>query len=128
MLALPQHAYELSSLIYNLVSSGNLREVFPAELSAWLTFDVDESGPEKPLDEMWTEENPMTPFVANGASKEEQEKALAFWKSTAAFVERAGLKAGGSGLIINGRVSYLYLFTAPSHRTDCRRRWSNSED
>lgn len=95
-------------MIYNLVSSGNLREVFPAELSAWLTFDVDESGPEKPLDEMWTEENPMTAFVASGASKEEQEKALAFWQSTAPFVERAGLKTGASGIIINGRVSPLY--------------------
>ncbi|ORY74278.1 hypothetical protein BCR35DRAFT_306724 [Leucosporidium creatinivorum] len=114
-LALPEHAYELSSLIYNLISSGNLCEVFPAELSTWLTFDIDESGPEKPLDEMWTEENPMTPFVANGASKEEQEKALVFWKSTAALAERAGLKAGASGLIINGRVVELRGLGFPSN-------------
>lgn len=100
----PPHPYHLSSLLYNLISAGTFREVFPAELSAWLTFDIDEEGPEQPLDEMWTEDNPMTPFVAKGSSKEEQEKAVEFWKATAPFVERAGLKAGGTGIIINGRV------------------------
>lgn len=111
-LSIPEHPYHFSTLLHALIAGGEFHEVFPAELSGWLTANIDKAGPKKPLDDLWSAENPITPFV-EGATAEQQEAAVSFWKSIAPFAERAGVKAGASAIIINGRVSDL------AARLDC---------
>lgn len=104
-LALADHSYRLSTLLHSLIVDGSLKEVFPAELAGFITSEIGSGGPKLPLDEdVWTPENPITPFLNGGATPEQQDAALAFWTAVAPFSERAGIKAGEAALIINGRV------------------------
>ncbi|SCV67615.1 BQ2448_5226 [Microbotryum intermedium] len=102
-----EHAFTFSNLLYLLTESGNMREVFPAELLTWLAYEVTKDGMETPIPDIWDEENPMTPFVTSGADDADAESAKEYWQSVQEFAARAGVEPGASAIVINGRVVAL---------------------
>jgi hypothetical protein len=99
------HPYSISNVIPSLVESGDFSEVYPNELLAYLDLNASPSSPPKrSLDDQWTNDNPLTPFVEHGATEEEQAKALDFWQNAETFAYNAGIPAGASAVILNGRV------------------------
>ncbi|GAA6011345.1 hypothetical protein JCM10207_008308 [Rhodosporidiobolus poonsookiae] len=97
--------FALSTLLVKLVMGGQLAEVYPSELLEFLELNASaDSPPKRSLDDQWTEENPLTPFVNNGASAEDEHDAKTFWQTAATFVERIGVQPGASAVLLNGRL------------------------
>ncbi|GAA6037240.1 hypothetical protein JCM8097_008638 [Rhodosporidiobolus ruineniae] len=102
------HRYAFSTLISKLVHGSEIAEVYPDELLAFLDLNASPDSPlKRSLDDRWDSENPLTPFIENGATEEEEKAAEAYWTGVAAFVERAGLKTGNSAVLLNGRLIAL---------------------
>ncbi|PRQ78060.1 hypothetical protein AAT19DRAFT_9128 [Rhodotorula toruloides] len=102
------HAYLLSTLVAAMVESEDFPEAFPSEIVTFLDFDASPANPPKrSLDDIWTKENPMTPFVDQGATEAQQTVAKAYWKAARTFCERAGFEPGASAVLMNGRVVEL---------------------
>ncbi|GEM06799.1 UDP-glucose:glycoprotein glucosyltransferase [Rhodotorula toruloides] len=123
------HAYSLSTLVAAMVQSEDFPEAFPAEVITFLDFNASPTNlPKRSLDDIWTEENPMTPFVDHGATEEQQTVAKAYWKAARTFCERAGFEPGASAVLMNGRVVDLpeHEFAVGSfsalHQYELRRR------
>ncbi|SCZ93490.1 BZ3500_MvSof-1268-A1-R1_Chr6-3g08695 [Microbotryum saponariae] len=102
-----EHAFTFSNLLYLITESGNMREVFPAELLTWLAYEVTKDGMETPIPNIWDEENPMTPFVTLGADEADAEAAKEYWQAVQEFAARVGVEPGASAIVINGRVVAL---------------------
>ncbi|GAA5974262.1 hypothetical protein JCM11641_003363 [Rhodosporidiobolus odoratus] len=102
------HRFAYSTLVAKLVEAGDFADVYPNELLAFLAFNASpDSSPKRSLDDEWTAENPMTPFVDSGATEEDEMKAEVYWRNAATFVERIGLKPGDSAVLLNGRLINL---------------------
>jgi hypothetical protein len=96
--------YAFSSLLYSLVSSKQLAEVYPSELVAFLDLKIGPDGPKRSLDDMWTQDNPITPFLESGLKIEDQAGLKKYRRNVAKFVSKLGLQAGEPAIVINGRV------------------------
>lgn len=84
----------------------SIAEVFPSELIAFLEYDATpENPPRRALDDIWTSESPLTPYITEGATNE----ALAqeYWSLTTPFAQNIGLQPGEAAVVLNGRVRRL---------------------
>ncbi|GAA6010177.1 hypothetical protein JCM11491_005377 [Sporobolomyces phaffii] len=96
--------YSFPSLLYSLAASKRLTEVYPSELRAFLDLEVGPDGPKRSLDDTWTQENPITPFLDGGLKEEELEGATKHRENVSKFVSRLGLGVGESAVMVNGRI------------------------
>ncbi|GAA5914311.1 uncharacterized protein JCM6883_001811 [Sporobolomyces salmoneus] len=99
--------YAFSSLLYSLIPSKQLAEVYPSELLAFLDVAIGPNGPKRSLDDMWTRENPITPFLEGGLREEEREKAKSYFDGVRKFAKKLGINEDESAVVINGRVVRL---------------------
>ncbi|GAA5913386.1 hypothetical protein JCM6882_004106 [Rhodosporidiobolus microsporus] len=103
--------FAFSTLVAKLIASRDFAEVYPTELLAFLDLNASaDSPPKRSLSDEWTQENPMSPFVNNGATAEDEETAAKYWINAARFAKRVGAAPGESAVILNGR-----LIDLPSH-------------
>ncbi|KAJ8296002.1 Syntaxin-like protein psy1 [Rhodotorula toruloides] len=123
------HAFSLSTLVAAMVESEDFPEAFPSEIVTFLDFNASPAHPPKrSLNDIWTKENPMTPFVDQGATEAQLAVAEAYWKVARTFCERAGFEPGVSAVLMNGRVIDLpeHEFAVGSfsalHQYELRRR------
>ncbi|KAL7343033.1 Proteophosphoglycan ppg4 [Rhodotorula toruloides] len=109
------HAFSLSTLVAAMVESEDFPEAFPSEIVTFLDFNASPAHPPKrSLNDIWTKENPMTPFVDQGATEAQLAVAEAYWKVARTFCERAGFEPGVSAVLMNGRES-LQVIDLPEH-------------
>lgn len=102
------HAYSFSTLVAAMVQSEDFPEAFPSEVVTFLDLNASPANPPKrSLDDIWTKENPMTPFVDQGATEDQEAYAKAYWNAARTFCERAGFEPGASAVLMNGRVRCL---------------------
>ncbi|GAA6054209.1 hypothetical protein JCM3770_001393 [Rhodotorula araucariae] len=96
--------FALSSLIASLVLKGDIAEAYPQELLAFLELNAsDEHPPRRSLSDMWTAENPMTPFVEKGVTGDLVKNVTSYWADVAPFAQRVGVAPGEAAVILNGR-------------------------
>ncbi|GAA5965188.1 hypothetical protein JCM3765_002871 [Sporobolomyces pararoseus] len=107
--ALVDKPFEFSSLLYHLVSSKQLSEVYPSELLEFLKLKIGPTGPKRSLNDIWTQDNPITPFLEGGLKDEEQlEGAKNYFEDIRKFVSNLGLENYDEPVIvINGRIVRL---------------------
>ncbi|BGP14496.1 hypothetical protein JCM10213_003082 [Rhodosporidiobolus nylandii] len=127
-LATAPHRFACSTLIAKLVEGGDFAEIYPEELSAFLALNASpDSPPKRSLDDQWTAENPITPFL-DGATERDEHVAQAYWTNATTFVERIGLQAGESAVLLNGRLITLDSHELPTpsfsalHQYELKRR------
>ncbi|GAA5976038.1 hypothetical protein JCM10908_005365 [Rhodotorula pacifica] len=101
------HKFSLSRIIPELVINNmSIAEVFPSELIAFLEHEATPSNPPKrALDDAWTSESPLTPYVTEGATNETL--AQEYWSYTTPFAQNIGLQPGEAAVVLNGRVIEL---------------------
>ncbi|BGP38538.1 killer toxin resistant protein [Rhodotorula kratochvilovae] len=97
--------FALSSLIAGLVLKSEIAEAYPQELIAFLELNAsDEHPPRRSLSDMWTAENPMTPFVEKGVTGDLVKNVTGYWADIALFAQRVGVAPGEAAVILNGRI------------------------
>ncbi|GAA5855799.1 hypothetical protein JCM8547_000360 [Rhodosporidiobolus lusitaniae] len=102
------HRFAFSHLVAKLINNEEWSEVYADELTTFLNLNASpENPPKRSLDDSWTQENPITPFVEKGAEKEDEEVSEKYWKDAKRFVERIGVKKGTSAVLLNGRLIHL---------------------
>ena len=105
------HKFSLSRIIPELIANNmSIAEVFPSELIAFLEYDATpEKPPRRALDDIWTSESPLTPYITEGATNE----ALAqeYWSLATPFAQNIGLQPGEAAVVLNGRVRLLPLIS-----------------
>lgn len=99
----PKHAF--SALLSLLMRADVLIDVLPKELINWIDLDV---GPDGPGNLPWMTDNPVLQFAIRGADEADLQKSVGHWKQVGKLVTAFGLKAGESGLVLNGRVGRCY--------------------
>lgn len=62
------------------------------------------NGPKRALHDMWTRDNPITPFLEGGLKEDEHGGAKKYLENVKKFASKLGLKEGEEAIIINGRV------------------------
>lgn len=104
ILTLSAHPYYLSDLLYLLGKADSSTEVLPSELLAWMDLGVQADGPPADVGEVLAAENPITPWLRQGAVGQDAHDAFKYWERARALIAKFQLKPGEAGLVINGRV------------------------
>jgi len=60
------------------------------------------NGPKRSLDDIWTADNPITPFLEGGLQDEEAAKR--YFEDIETFASRIGIPSIENAVVINGRV------------------------
>lgn len=107
----------MSRVIGELSLNRTINEVFPSELISFLDYEATpQNPPKRSLDDAWTSESPMTPFVSEGALRDTVSELYTGYAATIA--KQFGLQLGESAVVLNGRVRRGSLFAFPSLAND----------